>query len=115
MDPQSQPEKKHQSSEEVEAEQKKMALKLGLLTARAEMRFLAKWVKQEPCSVRVVGFLAAAALFVSAVWGFVLNVLSLQIQASMINFWQIPLSLLAVFVEIPLPILEEKVHLSRRI
>jgi len=81
------------------AEMRAKVFKAMKLVARTETRRLARWVRDSPTSLRVLGFLCGVATFFSGCFSFVFDLFSGQFSAFLLSFWLFVFGLLIVLVE----------------
>ena len=88
---------------------KKKFLTVARVVARSESRRLAKWVYENPTSLRALSFLCGFLLLVSSVYSLVMDLFSGQFSAFLISFWLIVLSLLLILSEAKIQALQSYV------
>ncbi|KAF0733167.1 hypothetical protein Ae201684P_010202 [Aphanomyces euteiches] len=86
---------------------------LALAATKAHGRRLFRWVQSAPTSLRVLTFLSSALLLVTSIVALVLDLLSGQIAAVVVNAWIVFFALLLVSLEVKITAVE--MHVSTAI
>ncbi|KAH9102933.1 hypothetical protein LEN26_015404 [Aphanomyces euteiches] len=82
---------------------------LALAATKAHGRRLFRWVQSAPTSLRVLTFLSSALLLVTSIVALVLDLLSGQIAAVVVNAWIVFFALLLVSLEVKITAVEKHV------
>ncbi|KAG9410154.1 hypothetical protein AC1031_018187 [Aphanomyces cochlioides] len=82
---------------------------LALAATKAHSRRLFRWVQSAPTSLRVLTFLSSALLLVTSIVALVLDLVSGQIAAVVVNAWIVFFALLLVSLEVKITAVEKHV------